>query len=272
MIIVLFINTFIQCTEHESTIQTTTTSNETITSVQTKLPPTTTTTTAKVRLSMEEKMKAMKSGNMNSTFSNKSLIVPPNKLFREYLRCRQLSSLNKLPSPSACPYDYEDNIRVCWRATANGTLATNIIEYDHGQNNFYDGVRYGIENCTLERFCMNNGSWAPTISPDLQCKLCVGDGRPVKFNSISIMIETMSLSLSLLSLTIAVLCMINVKRLHLPRNLLHMHLFVAFIFRSIVKLVFIHLIIGGYTRSMVSYTQDKCGMIEIVSKSSSLFH
>ncbi|CAF1248334.1 unnamed protein product [Adineta steineri] len=209
---------------------------------------------------------------MNSTFSNKSLIVPPNKLFREYLRCRQLSSLNKLPSPSACPYDYEDNIRVCWRATANGTLATNIIEYDHGQNNFYDGVRYGIENCTLERFCMNNGSWAPTISPDLQCKLCVGDGRPVKFNSISIMIETMSLSLSLLSLTIAVLCMINVKRLHLPRNLLHMHLFVAFIFRSIVKLVFIHLIIGGYTRSMVSYTQDKCGMIEIVSKSSSLFH
>lgn len=134
------------------------------------------------------------------------------------------------------------------------------------------------------------------------------------------MIETMSLSLSLISLTIAVLCMMNVKyvsyfyvkffrlnrsnhsfvrpplpktnflvipqhrfplicqcflsfrRLHLPRNLLHMHLFVAFIFRSIVKLVFIHMIIGGYTRSMISYTQDKCGNIEILTKSSSLFH
>ena len=137
------------------------------------------------------------------------------------------------------------------------------------------------------------------------------------------MIETMSLSLSLLSLTIAVLCMMNVKyvsyfyvklfrlqfselsrhppcrllrspkyhfvviprhtplickyfllfrRLHLPRNLLHMHLFVAFIFRSIVKLVFIHLIVGGYTRTMISYTQDKCGNIEILSKSSNLFH
>jgi hypothetical protein len=136
------------------------------------------------------------------------------------------------------------------------------------------------------------------------------------------MIETMSLSLSLISLTIAVLCMINVKyvsyfyvkvfrlnfsgvnghpcplprppkhrfvliprdtplickyfllfrRLHLPRNLLHMHLFVAFIFRSIVKLVFIHLIIGGYTRTMITYTQDKCGNIEILSKSSNLFH
>jgi len=135
------------------------------------------------------------------------------------------------------------------------------------------------------------------------------------------MIETMSLSLSLLSLTIAVLCMINVKyvsyfyvklfrlkpsdvnrryyrsplphkyhftaiprntpllckcfllfrRLHLPRNLLHMHLFVAFILRSIVKLVFIHLIVGGYTHSMISYTRDKCGNIEILSKSSSLF-
>jgi hypothetical protein len=136
------------------------------------------------------------------------------------------------------------------------------------------------------------------------------------------MIETMSLSLSLISLTIAVLCMINVKyvsyfyvkifrlnpsdvsghpgplprppkyrfviippntplickcfllfrRLHLPRNLLHMHLFVAFIFRSIVKLVFIHLIVGGYTRSMITYTHDKCGNIEILTKSSNLFH
>lgn len=136
------------------------------------------------------------------------------------------------------------------------------------------------------------------------------------------MIETMSLSLSLISLTIAVLCMMNVKyvsnlyvkffrlklpesrgssyasprtprnrfctippktpllckylllfrRLHLPRNLLHMHLFVAFIFRSILKLVFIHLIVGGYTRTMISYTRNKCGNIEILSKSSSLFH
>jgi hypothetical protein len=136
------------------------------------------------------------------------------------------------------------------------------------------------------------------------------------------MIETMSLSVSLISLTIAILCMMNVKyvsrfyvkvfclqpsdlnrriyppprplkpqffvipsnmplicrylltfrRLHLPRNLLHMHLFVAFIFRSIVKLVFIHLIIGGYTRTMISYKQDKCGNIEILSKTSNLFH
>lgn len=134
------------------------------------------------------------------------------------------------------------------------------------------------------------------------------------------MIETMSLSLSLVSLTIAILCMLNVKyvsylyvklfrldssnvsapprylsskarpsvipthlppickyfllfrRLHLPRNLLHMHLFVAFILRSIVKLVFIHLIIGGYTRTMITYTRDKCGNIDILSKSSHLFH
>ena len=140
------------------------------------------------------------------------------------------------------------------------------------------------------------------------------------------MIETMSLSLSLISLTIAILCMLNVKyvsyvyvklfrfqsidfhqpprriphpfksrvfvfsssshfrlpllcrcflpfrRLHLPRNLLHMHLFVAFIFRSIVKLVFIHLIIGGYTRTMITYSYDKCGNVEILSKSSNWFH
>ena len=62
------------------------------------------------------------------------------------------------------------------------------------------------------------------------------------------------------------------RRLHLPRNFLHINLFVAFIFRSIIKLFFIHLIIGGYTRTMVSYRQDKCGDIEILSKSSNLFH
>lgn len=33
---------------------------------------------------------------------------------------------------------------------------------------------------TLERFCQNNGAWAMTVSPDIQCKSCVGDGRPVK--------------------------------------------------------------------------------------------
>ncbi|CAF4761882.1 unnamed protein product, partial [Rotaria magnacalcarata] len=49
-----------------------------------------------------------------------------------------------------------------------------------------------------------------TVLPDIQCKSCIGDGRPVKFNSISIMIETMSLSLSLITLTIAVFCMMNV--------------------------------------------------------------
>jgi hypothetical protein len=33
---------------------------------------------------------------------------------------------------------------------------------------------------TLERFCQSNGSWAMTVSPDTQCKSCVGDIRPVK--------------------------------------------------------------------------------------------
>lgn len=86
----------------------------------------------------------------------------------------------------------------------NGTIASSVIEYDHGQNNFYDGVRYGIENCsfnrmksssrkpmhcfllgTVERFCQSNGSWAMTVSPDIQCKSCFGDGRPVKVDILS---------------------------------------------------------------------------------------
>ncbi|CAF1407246.1 unnamed protein product [Adineta steineri] len=230
--------------------------------------------TTSLKLSLNEKVKGTKTNNMTntSTPSSKTIMTPPNKHFREYLRCRQLKSLNTSRTPYSCPYDFEDDIRICWPTTYNGTYAQADIEYDSGLNNFYDNVRDGVANCTLQRFCQSNGTWAMTTSPDIQCKICIGEGRPVTFNSISIKIETMSLSLSLLSLTIAVLCMINVKRLHLPRNLLHMHLFFAFILRSIVKLVFIHLIIGGYPLTMMTYTRDKCGNIEIISKSSSLFH
>ncbi|CAF0945021.1 unnamed protein product [Rotaria sordida] len=231
-------------------------------------------TTTTFKLSVNEKLKAMRTTNITSNFTtlNKPILPPPNKIFHEYLRCRQSSSIHGLPTPNSCPYEFEEDIRVCWKATHNGTYASSIIDYDHGFNNFYHNARYGIENCTLQRFCQNNGTWAMTVSPDLQCKTCIDDRRPVKFNSISIMIETMSLSLSLISLTIAILCMLHVKRLHLPRNLLHMHLFLAFILRSIVKLIFIHIIIGGYTYTMITYTRDKCGNIEILSKSSNLFH
>ncbi|CAM4785201.1 unnamed protein product [Rotaria magnacalcarata] len=161
----------------------------------------------------------------------KPMLPPPNKAFLEYIRCRQFSSLKQLANNYSCPYDFDEDNRVCWNATPNGSYAFATIEYDHGSDHFYEGVRYGIANCTLQRFCHNNGTWVMPISSDIQCDTCIGDDRPIKFNSISIMIETMSLSLSLLSLTIAILCMINIK-----------------------------------------YTRDKCGNIEIISKSSNLFH
>ncbi|CAF3420437.1 unnamed protein product [Rotaria sp. Silwood1] len=229
--------------------------------------------TTTFKLSNNETTKTMKASNMtsNNTIPNKPMIPPPDNI-HEFLRCLQSGFVQALPTPNSCPYEFEEDIHVCWKATHNGTYASATIEYDHEFNNFYHSVGSGMENCTLQRFCQNNGTWAMTIPPDIQCKICINDGRPVKFNSVSIMIETMSLSLSLISLTIAILCMINVKRLHLPRNLLHMHLFLAFILRSIVKLIFIHIIIGGYTYTMITYTRDKCGNIEILSKSSNLFH
>ena len=214
------------------------------------------------------------------SFIFQTVYPPPSKILHEYLRCRQRSSIYGLPSnnkttlirlwisdfvsfsfslslssaPYSCPYDYDEDLQICWKATENGSFATATIEYDHGLEQYYDGVRFGLENCssnlrcidwiveqrsflficlsgTIERFCQMNGSWASPVSTDIQCKTCLGDGRPVKvnrsrlnrikikrqcliefqFNSISIMIETMSLSLSLLSLTVAVFCMINVK-------------------------------------------------------------
>jgi hypothetical protein len=49
----------------------------------------------------------------------------------------------------ACPYEFDEDTRVCWNTTRNGSMAFSMIEYDHGYHNFYDGVRHGIENCSL---------------------------------------------------------------------------------------------------------------------------
>ena len=50
-------------------------------------------------------------------------------------------------APSACPYDFDEINKVCWKATMNGSMASSFIEYDHGHPNSYDGVRHGIANC-----------------------------------------------------------------------------------------------------------------------------
>ncbi|CAF4698578.1 unnamed protein product, partial [Rotaria sp. Silwood1] len=160
--------------------------------------------TTTFKLSNNETTKTMKASNMtsNNTIPNKPMIPPPDNI-HEFLRCLQSGFVQALPTPNSCPYEFEEDIHVCWKATHNGTYASATIEYDHEFNNFYHSVGSGMENCTLQRFCQNNGTWAMTIPPDIQCKICINDGRPVKFNSVSIMIETMSLSLSLISLTIA---------------------------------------------------------------------
>lgn len=33
---------------------------------------------------------------------------------------------------------------------------------------------------TIQRFCQDNGTWAMTVPPDIQCQTCFGYGRPVK--------------------------------------------------------------------------------------------
>lgn len=33
---------------------------------------------------------------------------------------------------------------------------------------------------TIQRFCESNGTWAKTVPPEIQCHICVGEGRPVK--------------------------------------------------------------------------------------------
>ncbi|XP_060638680.1 parathyroid hormone/parathyroid hormone-related peptide receptor [Anolis sagrei] len=120
---------------------------------------------------------------------------------------------------------------ICWPESAPGTLVSMpcpdyIFDFNHKGH--------------AHRQCDRNGSWVQVPSVNLtwanysECaKFFPIDTRQKEIFHRLYVIYTVGYSISLTSLTIAVLILGYFRRLHCTRNYIHMHLFVSFILRAI---------------------------------------
>ncbi|XP_064456915.1 parathyroid hormone/parathyroid hormone-related peptide receptor-like [Ornithodoros turicata] len=130
---------------------------------------------------------------------------------------------------------------LCWDSIpANTTWEVPCPAYPYG----FDTSR------TASKYCTENGSWY--MNPDhgqtwtnySQCMM--GRMPDIHFLNIAFfephlkaikLMSKVGYTMSLISLVIAFLILASIKRLRCPRNSLHMHLFLSFIFRALAVLV-----------------------------------
>ncbi|KAK3773930.1 hypothetical protein RRG08_027265 [Elysia crispata] len=130
-----------------------------------------------------------------------------------------------------------DNLQ-CWPDTPAGQVATQrcakyIFRFDQKQY--------------VTRRCLENGSW--WVNPETQSSWSNYSACIIKPSSEKVpelfqehmprvkLMSTIGYSLSLISLVLALIIMIYFKRLHCPRNLIHMNMFLAFGLRSSLALM-----------------------------------
>ncbi|XP_064454786.1 parathyroid hormone/parathyroid hormone-related peptide receptor-like isoform X2 [Ornithodoros turicata] len=130
---------------------------------------------------------------------------------------------------------------LCWGPVpANTTVYAGCPEYPYD----FDTSR------TASKFCTETGSWYydPVLrQPWTNYSLCIlGRGSAIHSENITFfephlgtikMMSKVGYTVSLISLVIALTILISVKKLRCPRNSLHVHLFLSFIFRALAVLV-----------------------------------
>ncbi|KAL4222161.1 Parathyroid hormone/parathyroid hormone-related peptide receptor [Mactra antiquata] len=129
---------------------------------------------------------------------------------------------------------------LCWPPTMNGTVATLPCP------NYVDGFQ---PNEMATRICDSNGEW--WIPPDrdrawTNLTLCSDSNTSNPYVISEILAAHMprlrlmyniGYGISLASLVIAVIIMLYFKRLHCPRNTIHVNLFMSFIFRATISFI-----------------------------------
>ena len=146
---------------------------------------------------------------------------PPKELIHEYLRCLQKSSIRGPPGELVTDWQTDGTQmsmfcsalfvsisirRKCPRLLDGHPQWHVRIEYHRVRSRSEQFLRWrslrhgelfvrsfgcvthfdehGSLVGTLQRFCQPDGNWAITQSPDVQCRSCFGDGRPVKVDAV----------------------------------------------------------------------------------------
>lgn len=161
------------------------------------------------------------------------------------LKHSNLPFFNETQGEWMCPAIF-DGI-TCWPPTAaNTTAITKCTEH----------VGRFLKHNYATKFCTENGTWFTTDYNETKSviwtnyTLCYTSDNftteiPAGFNSTLIekyipIIKTISrtgYSISFVTLIIAFIIMFCIKKLHCPRNRLHMHLFASFILRAMTSLI-----------------------------------
>lgn len=181
-------------------------------------------------------------------------------LFEKSLDCVSLIQKEKGSEVVGCSRVWDGVL--CWPPTRNGTVAElNCPDYVFGFN---------VDE-TATRRCTSEGEW--WINPEVNdtwtnltlCSSNIGgieDDHQIPeiiaahMGSLRLM-KNIGYGISLVSLTVAVFLMLYFKRLHCPRNLIHIHLFISFILRATISFVIENALVNGVGfPSDVNITED----------------
>ncbi|KAK7473456.1 hypothetical protein BaRGS_00035285, partial [Batillaria attramentaria] len=130
-----------------------------------------------------------------------------------------------------------DNV-MCWPDTAAGTVR--YLPCPDYINRF-DQAEYATKHC------LENGSWYvhPEFGkPYTNFSTCITKGEKEPLDELIVlhmkkvkMMYTIGYSLSLTALVLAVAIMVYFRRLHCPRNMIHLNMFIAFLMRAAFSLM-----------------------------------
>lgn len=136
----------------------------------------------------------------------------------------------------------------CWPpTTANTTAITSCTEHVIGF----------LKHKYAEKFCTENGTWYTVIQNETTSSIWTNYSQCYSSENVTIEIPAVEInistiqkyvpiiktisrtgySISFITLVVAFIIMFCIKKLHCPRNKLHMHLFASFILRALTSLI-----------------------------------
>lgn len=168
-------------------------------------------------------------------------------IFEKSLDCLSLIQKEQGSQEVGCPRVWDGVL--CWASTPNGTVAEQSCpDYING---------FKVE-ANASRLCTSAGEWwvhpilndtwtnLTMCSPDKDMGETYDIPELIAAHMKSLrLMKNIGYGISLASLTVAVFLMLYFKRLHCPRNMIHIHLFISFILRATISFVIENALVHG---------------------------